>query len=228
MRKIKIAPSVLAYDPANLRGAVEIAEKGKADVLHLDVIDGHFAPNITFGAATVASISRETRLPIEAHLMIDLPRVFVHQFIDAGAEILIFHVEALDSTVFDALAALIHGKKKQIGLALKPETELPAWAEERLGRLARILILTVNPGFSGQRLDTRVLPKIEKISKLVDEQGLDVDVEVDGGIGAVNVGDIVARGGNVIVAGVGIYGARDPVAEIQRIRDAAAAARGGK
>jgi ribulose-phosphate 3-epimerase len=227
MRPIKIAPSILAYDPANLRAAVEIAEKGKADAVHLDVIDGHFAPNITFGAGTISALRTKTKMTFETHMMVDKPRLFIHDFMDAGSDVLIFHAEVLDSAVFDALMAITHLKGRGIGLALKPETEFPKWAETRIGTLSTILILTVNPGFSGQTMDTRVLSKIERVSKMVEERGLSVDIEVDGGIDADNVGEVASRGGNLIVAGAGVYRKPDPVQEIQRIRENAMKARGG-
>lgn len=227
MRQVKIAPSILAYDPGNLNAALEIAERGKADMVHLDVIDGHFAPNISFGAGTVAALRRRTRMRLDTHLMVDLPRVLAHQFIDAGSDVLVFQAETLDLPVFDALVAVMRAKKRGIGLALKPETEFPKWAEARLGVLSSILVLTVNPGWSGQKMDASVFPKIERISKMVDERGLEVDIEIDGGVDAENVAEVASRGGNVFVAGNGIYGKPDPVQEIQKIRERAIAARGG-
>ena len=227
MKPTKIAPSILAYDLGNLRGAVEIANKGGADLIHLDVIDGHFAPNITFGAGTIRALRRSSRLKFEAHLMIDNPRPYVHDYAEAGADTLVFQTEVLDPASFDALFAVARSYDKQVGLALKPETDLPKWVEERLGRLTTILILTVNPGFSGQKMDVNQFPKIERISKIVQERGYETDVEVDGGVDAQNIDEVAKRGGNCFVAGAGVYAQPDPVQAIADLRANADAARGG-
>lgn len=224
---VKIAPSILAYDLGNLKGAIEIANQGRADLIHLDVIDGHFAPNITFGAGTIKALRRATRLKFEAHLMIDQPRRYAHDFIEAGADCLVCQAETLDAASFDALFAVVRARDKQIGLALKPETDLPKWVEERLGRLSTLLILTVNPGFSGQRMDVTQFPKIEKVARIVKEQGLETDIEIDGGIDATNIHEVAKRGGTSFVAGAGVYAQPDPVAAIAKLRENAMAARSG-
>ena len=226
MKPVKIAPSILAYDLGNLRGAVDIAAKGGADLIHIDVIDGHFAPNITFGAGTVRALRKSTRMKFETHLMIDQPRRFVDDFIAAGSDSLVFQAEVLDAASFDALFAIVRASGRQIGLALKPETDLPKWAEERLGRMVTLLILTVNPGFSGQKMDVTQFPKIERLSKLVADRGFETDVEVDGGIDATNIHEVARRGGNSFVAGAGVYGQPDPVQAIAKLRENAIAARG--
>jgi ribulose-phosphate 3-epimerase len=226
MRRVKIAPSILAYDLGNLRGAVDIATKGGADMVHLDVIDGHFAPNISFGAGTVKALRKSTDLKFDTHLMISEPRRYVQDFLDAGADNLIFQAEVIDKADLDALYAVVNGYGRKMGLALKPGTDLPTWAEERLDRLKTILILTVNPGFSFQKMDTNQFPKIEKISRLVDERGLDIDIEIDGGIDAGNIHEVAKRGGNAFVAGAAVYGQPDPVAAIARLKVNAKVARG--
>ena len=227
LKPTKIAPSVLAYDLGNLRGAVEIANKGGADLIHLDVIDGHFAPNITFGAGTIRALRRASRLKFEAHLMIDNPRPYVHDYAEAGADTLVFQAEVLDPASFDALFAVVRSYDKHVGVALKPETDLPKWVEDRLGRLATILILTVNPGFSGQKMDVNQFGKIERIGKIVRERGYETDVEIDGGIDAQNIHEVAKRGGNSFVAGAGVYGQPDPVQAISLLRAKADAARSG-
>jgi ribulose-phosphate 3-epimerase len=227
MRQVKIAPSILAYDLGNLRGAVDIATKGGADMVHLDVIDGHFAPNISFGAGTVKALRESSRLKFDVHLMISQPRRYVYDFLDADSDVLIFQAEVLDQPVFDILFAIVNSYGKRMGLALKPETDLPKWAEDRLGRLNTVQILTVNPGFSGQRMDTKQFQKIERISKLVDQKGLDVDIEIDGGIDAGNIQEVAKRGGNAFVAGASVYRQPDPVQAIANLRELAKAARGG-
>jgi ribulose-phosphate 3-epimerase len=227
MREVKIAPSVLAYDLTNLRGAVDIAAKGGADLLHLDVIDGHFAPNITFGPDTVRALREKTRMKFDVHLMISEPRRYVHEFLEAGADIVIFHVETIDMAVFDSLFAIARSYKKEVGLALKPETDLPRWVEGRLDRLRTILVLTVQPGFSGQRMDVSQFPKIERINKLVTERGLDIDIEIDGGVELGNIHEVARRGGNSFVAGAGVYRQPDPASAISKLREDAKAARSG-
>ncbi|MGA2664975.1 MAG: ribulose-phosphate 3-epimerase [Nitrososphaerales archaeon] len=227
-RPIKIAPSILAYDLSDLAAGLEIASRGGADQIHLDVIDGRFAPNITFGPGTVKALRSRSRMKFDTHLMISEPRLYVERFIDAGSDLLTFQAEVLDAASFDALASIVRSRGKEMGLALRPETALPGWAEDRLGALSAILLLTVNPGFSGQAMDRSVLPKIERVRRLADERGLALDIEVDGGIDAGNVQEVAGRGGNVFVAGAGVYGRPDPAGAIGELRArAAVATRGG-
>jgi ribulose-phosphate 3-epimerase len=227
MRPIKIAPSILAYDLGNLKEGLDIASRGCADQLHLDVIDGRFAPNITFGPGTVKALRPRTKMKFDTHLMIAEPRTYVERFIEAGSDLLTVHAEVLDPALFDVLHSVIRSRGKEMGLALKPETQLPLWAEERLDKLSALLLLTVNPGFSGQAMDMTVFPKLEKLSRLVAEKGLDLDLEVDGGIDEQNVSEVARRGGNVFVAGAGVYGRPDPVRAIGELRTRALAVRGG-
>ncbi len=227
MRPIKIAPSILASDLSNLREGLEIASRGGADQIHLDVIDGRFAPNITFGPGTVKALRPRSRIKFDTHLMIADPQLYVDKFLEAGSDLLTFQAEVLDSAAFDALHSRISSKGKEMGLALRPETQLPKWAEDRLHALSALLLLTVNPGFSGQAMEVGVFPKIERMSALVAERGLDLDLEVDGGIDEGNVGEVAKRGGNVFVAGAGVYGKPDPVRSIGELRARAQAARGG-
>jgi ribulose-phosphate 3-epimerase len=226
MRQIKIAPSILAYDLSDLKEGLSIASKGGADQIHLDVIDGHFAPNITFGPGTVKALRARSGMKFDTHLMISDPHLYVDRFLDAGSDLLTFQAEALDPASFDSLHSKISSRGKEMGLALKPGTQLPAWAEERLRLLSALLLLTVNPGFSGQPMEVSVFPKIEKLSAMISEKGLDVDVEVDGGIDAGNVGEVARLGGNVFVAGAGVYGKPDPVGAIAELRRVASSARG--
>jgi ribulose-phosphate 3-epimerase len=227
LRRVKIAPSVLAYDLSDLRGAVEIADRGGADIVHLDVIDGHFAPNITFGAGTIKALRKTSKLVFEAHLMISEPARYLGAFLDAGSDIVVVHAETIDGAAFDALYDLAHSKGKQIGLALKPGTELPGWAEERLDKMKTIIVLTVNPGFSGQKMDVGQFPKIQRIDGLITKRGLDVDIEVDGGIDSGNVGEVARIGGNSFVAGAGVYNQPDPALAIAKLRQNAMAVRSG-
>jgi ribulose-phosphate 3-epimerase len=226
-KPILVAPSILAWNLGMLGEAVQIASKGKADMIHLDVIDGHFAPNITFGAGTVKALRKVSPLTFDTHLMISEPLRYVDRFIEAGSDILTFHVEVLTPETFDALYAKVQGRGRRMGIALKPESELPRWAEERLSDLSTVIVMTVNPGFSGQTMDMSVMPKLERISRLVEEKGYGTNIEIDGGVEPENVGEVVRRGGNLLVAGAGVYGKRDPVAAIGELRARAVAARGG-
>jgi len=227
LRPIRIAPSILAWDLGNLGEAVEIAVRGGADQIHLDVIDGHFAPNITFGPGTVKALRRLTDLKFDTHLMISEPEFYAQKFLDAGSDVITVHAEILDGEGFDRISTIVHQKGREIGLALKPATPLPAWAEERLDRISTLMVMTVNPGFSGQKMDMSVMPKLESIHRTVDKKGFTTDLEIDGGIEAENVHEVVKRGGNILVAGAGVYGARDPVRTIGLIREKAVRARGG-
>jgi len=227
MKRIRIAPSILAWDMGNLKEAARIANEGGADQLHLDVIDGHFAPNITFGPGTVKALRKVSDLKFDAHLMIDQPSAYVEKFMDAGADLLTFHAEVLDGKRFDQIHSAIKAKGKEVGLALRPGTDLPKWAVERVDSLSALVVMTVNPGFSGQAMDMGVLPKLERIAKMIEAKGSGTDVEVDGGVEPENVAEVVKKGGNVLVAGAGVYSKANPVAAISLLRERAEAARRG-
>ena len=221
MSVIKIAPSILAWDLGDLEGAIQISMRGKADQVHLDVIDGHFAPNITFGPGTVKALRGRCDLRFDTHLMIDSPQVYVDRFLEAGSDLLTFHAEVLNGPKFDDLYSVAHSKGREVGLAIKPKTELPRWAADRLDKISTIVVMTVNPGFSGQTMDMSVMPKLQKISALLRNKGLPTDIEVDGGVEPENVHEVVKRGGNVLVAGAGVFGKQDPVSAISVLRERA-------
>ena len=221
MNEIKIAPSILAWDLGDLEEAIRISVKGGADQVHLDVIDGHFAPNITFGPGTVKALRGRCDLKFDTHLMIDSPHLYVDKFLEAGSDLLTFHAEVLTGSRFDDLYRAVHAKEKEMGLAIKPKTELPRWAADRLDRISTLVVMTVNPGFSGQSMDMSVMPKLQKISALIQDRGLMLDIEVDGGIEPENVHEVVKSGGNVLVAGAGVYGKKDPVNAISVLRERA-------
>ncbi len=221
MNQIRIAPSILAWDLGDLERAVEISVEGKADQVHLDVIDGHFAPNITFGPGTVKALRRKCDLKFDTHLMIDNPHLYAEKFLDAGSDLLTFHAEVLSGQSFDELHSAVSARGKEVGLALKPATFLPDWASERLDRISTLVVMTVNPGFSGQTRDMSVMPKLQKMSDVVEEKGLKTDIEIDGGVEPENVHEVVKRGGNVLVAGAGVYAKKDPVRAIRTLREKA-------
>ena len=221
MTGIRIAPSVLAWDLGDLERAVEISVEGGADQIHLDVIDGHFAPNITFGPGTVRALRPRTDLKFDTHLMIENPVQYAAKFLDAGSDLLTFHAEVLDGRSFDELYSTVHSRGKEVGLAIKPQTALPQWASDRLDRLSALVVMTVNPGFSGQSMDMAVMPKLERLSSLVRKKGLGTYIEIDGGVEPENVQEVVRRGGNVLVAGAGVYAKEDPVKAISALRERA-------
>jgi ribulose-phosphate 3-epimerase len=221
LRKIKIAPSILAGDQGNLAGAVRAADDGGADVIHLDVIDGHFAPNITFGPGVVKALRRTTSLPFDSHLMIDEPLRYVNRFIDAGSDIIHFHAEVLDGPSFDELRNITKAARVKLGLALKPETPLPEWADKRLDAIDVLLVMTVNPGFSGQSLMAEVLPKLSAVGRLIVDRGVGTEVEVDGGVEASNAGEVVRRGASILVAGAGVYARPSLKGAISELRERA-------
>jgi ribulose-phosphate 3-epimerase len=225
MKPIKIAPSILAWDLGELREAVDISGKGGADQVHIDVIDGHFAPNITFGPGTVKSLRRHSDLKFDTHLMIDQPLLYADKFLEAGSDLLTFHAEVLNRDAFDDLLSKVRNNGKEVGLALKPDTELPGWAIERLEDISALVVMTVNPGFSGQEMDMSLMPKLERVRALIDGKGCGTDLEVDGGVEPENAHEVVKRGGNVLVAGAGVFAKKDPVRAISVLRERAEASR---
>ncbi|MDG6909448.1 MAG: ribulose-phosphate 3-epimerase [Nitrososphaerota archaeon] len=228
MEGIKIAPSILAWDLGNLEKAVEISVEGKADQVHLDVIDGNFAPNITFGPGTVKALRHLTDMKFDTHLMIQNPQNYAEKFLDAGSDLLTFHAEVLNGRTFDELHRSVRARGKEVGLAIKPQTDLPGWARDRLDKVSALVVMTVNPGFSGQRMDMSVMPKLQRLSRLVKERGLGTDIEIDGGVEPENVAEVVRSGGNVLVAGAGVYAKEDPVGAIAVLRKEAEKARGSR
>jgi ribulose-phosphate 3-epimerase len=225
LNAIRIAPSILAWDLGDLERAVQISVEGGADQVHLDVIDGHFAPNITFGPGTVKALRSRCDLKFDTHLMIDQPQLYARKFLDAGSDLLTFHAEVLTGSSFDELYSEVRSHGKEVGLAVKPGTELPTWALDRLDKVSTLVVMTVNPGFSGQTMDMSVMPKLEKTSALIGKRGLHTEIEVDGGVEEENVHEVVKRGGNVLVAGAGVYAKKDPIAAISALRKRAESAR---
>ena len=218
MKGVKIAPSVLTGDLGDLERAVRICEEGGADQVHLDVIDGHFAPNITFGPGTVKALRKVSSLKFDTHLMIEQPDLYAKKFIEAGSDLLTFHAEVLDGRSFDSLWKIVNEAGKEVGLAIKPGTEFPPWAAERVDKVSTFVVMTVNPGFSGQKMDMGVLPKLEQISKKLKEVHATTEIEVDGGVEPENAREVVKKGGEVLVAGAGVYSKVNPVAAIGDLR----------
>jgi ribulose-phosphate 3-epimerase len=213
---VKLAPSILAADFARLGAQVAEAEQAGADRIHVDVMDGHFVPNLSMGAPIVASLRLVTRLPIETHLMISNPDFFLHEFADAGADSFLVHWEGnlnLHRTVQSIKAA-----GKRAGVAINPAT--PAQIlEEILPDVDQVLVMTVDPGFGHQHFLQSTLGKIQRVRRLIDRVKPECDLEVDGGIDADTARLCVEAGANVLVAGSSIFGSREGVAEaMNRLR----------
>ncbi len=211
-----IAPSILSADFARIGEAVALAEKAGADLIHIDVMDGHFVPNLTLGPQLVASVRKMTRLPLDVHLMVEEPRAFIPLFSEAGADWISFHLEA--SAHLHKDVSLVHELGRKAGLALNPATPI-ALLEEILPDLDFVLLMSVNPGWGGQRFIVSSRKKIRSLGTRIRERGLDVLVEVDGGVNAGNFEDLVADGTDVLVVGSAIYTAPDPAAVIRRMKE---------
>lgn len=216
-RTIEIAPSILSANFARLGEEIAAVERGGAGVLHVDVMDGHFVPNITIGLPVVKSLAAATRLPIDAHLMISEPGRYAQQFVEAGAKMVSVHVEA-DAHLHRTLMA-IKGAGAQAGVAVNPATPLSD-IEEALGFADYILIMSVNPGFGGQRFISPALGKVRRLRRMIDDRGLDVKIEIDGGVDLNNIAEIVAAGAEILVAGSAIFGAADPQEATRLMREA--------
>lgn len=218
----KLAPSILAADFARLGEQVAEAERAGADRIHVDVMDGHFVPNLSMGPAVVRSLRPVTRLPIETHLMISDPDAFLEAFVEAGSDTLLVHWEGncnLHRTV-----QRVKALGKRVGVVINPATPA-AVLEEILPDVDQVLVMTVNPGFGHQHFIDTTLPKIRRVREMIDAIEPGADVEVDGGIDAETAPLVVAAGANVLVAGTAVFGEGESVAAaMQRLRDAAARA----
>ncbi len=216
---IKLAPSILSADFARLGAAVAEAEAAGADRVHVDVMDGHFVPNITIGPVVVRSLRAATKLPLECHLMIEDPDKYAADFAAAGADTITVHPEGARH-----LHRTIHRIKelgKRVGIALNPATS-ETLIEEVIEDVDLILVMTVNPGFGGQKFIESTLPKLRRIRELIDSVNPSCELEVDGGIDAVTAERVVSAGARVLVAGSAVFGAKDGVAAAsKRILDAA-------
>ena len=219
MNTVEIAPSILSADFARLGEEIAAAERGGAQLLHCDVMDGHFVPNLTIGLPVIKSLRRATRLPLDAHLMISEPGLYADKFVEAGASMVSVHVEA-DAHLHRTLTC-IRGAGASAGVAINPATPLVA-LEEALPFADYILVMSVNPGFGGQKFIKTSLDKVRRLRRMIDERGLKTRIEIDGGIGAENVAEVVAAGAEIIVAGTAVFGAGDPERAVQGLRDAAA------
>ena len=214
---VEIAPSILSADFSRLGEEIEAVERGGAELIHFDVMDGHFVPNITIGIPVLKSLRRATELPIDAHLMIQEPGRYAEQFVEAGARLVSVHVEA-DAHLHRTLTA-IKDAGAQAGVAINPLTPLEH-VTEALGFADFVLLMSVNPGFGGQKFIPTSLDKLRRLRRLIDERGLKTRIEIDGGITGKNIAEVAAAGAEIIVAGSAVFGTSDPAQAVRELRQA--------
>jgi ribulose-phosphate 3-epimerase len=208
MSPVKLAPSILSADFSKLGEQVIEVETAGADMLHIDVMDGHFVPNISIGPLILDSLRGKTSLPFDTHLMIENPEKYIKRFVSAGSDIITVHAEA--SPHLHRLIHYINDCGAKAGVALNPSTPL-TFVENVLVDLDLLLIMTVNPGFGGQTFIKTMLPKIEEARELIDQSGLEIELEVDGGIKPENARDVAKAGANILVSGSGIFNFKHPI-----------------
>jgi len=218
MRTVKIAPSILAADFSRLGEEAAAAEKSGADLLHLDVMDGHFVRNITIGPAVVEAIRGCVKIPLDVHLMISEPDRFIGAFAEAGADIITVHAETVPH--LHRTIEGIKSREKAAGVSINPSSPL-GLIESALGEVDLALLMTVNPGLGGQGFISSVLPKVADLREIVDRDGLDLQIEVDGGINAETAGKVFNAGADILVAGTAVFRSPDMAAAINALRNAA-------
>jgi len=213
--RIEIAPSILACNFSRLGEEVRAVELGGADVIHVDVMDGHFVPNISIGIPVVESLSKATRLPLDVHLMIDRPEKYVEEFVRAGANRVLVHEEA--TVHLDRALSIIREAGAQAGAAINPATPVTMLAEV-LHKVDTVLVMSVNPGFGGQRFIPGALEKIRQLNQWRARYNGGFRIEVDGGVDAENAGELAQAGANTFVAGTSIFHTPDPAAATRHLR----------
>jgi len=212
----KIAPSILSADFTRLGEEVRRVEEAGADYIHIDVMDGHFVPNITVGPMIVKAVRAVTELPLDVHLMISNPDDFIGDFVRAGANMITVHAEAVNHLHRSVQQITREGARPAVSLNPASPLHMIEYVLEQLGM---VLLMTVNPGFGGQEFIPEVLPKIRRLREMIDERRLAVDIEVDGGIGPETIGRVSEAGANVFVAGSAIFHSDDYVKTIRKMRE---------
>ena len=212
----KIAPSILSADFARLGEEVQAVAVAGADYIHVDVMDGHFVPNITIGPLVVAACRRVTKLPLDVHLMIDNPEHYITEFAKAGSDYITVHVEAA-THLHRLVQSIREHKGVRAGVSLNPATPLET-LDVILGDIDMVLIMSVNPGFGGQSFIPAALDKVRRLRKTIDDRKLPVEINVDGGVKPENGKDVAAAGADILVAGSAVFGAKDYAAAIRGIK----------
>ena len=202
MKKIQISPSILSADFSQLGKEIKKLEEGGADLIHVDVMDGHFVPNLTIGPPVIKALRNYTKLPFDVHLMISPVHKYIEAYSDAGADIITIHPEATDDLKLSIKR--IKELKKKVGVSLNPETKIDTILGD-LEQIDSVLIMSVNPGFGGQKFMPEVLIKIKKLKKIQIERNLDFDIEIDGGINFDNSKIAIEAGANILVSGTTIF-----------------------
>ena len=213
---IKIAPSILSADFSRLGEELKAVEEAGADLIHVDVMDGHFVPNITIGPMVVEAVRKSTKLPLDVHLMIEDPDFYIPYFIKAGADIITVHAEVckhLQRTI-----RAIKEQKKTAGVVLNPATSLNA-IDNILDEVDLVLLMSVNPGFGGQEFIPSTVKKVEKLKRMINDAKLKVDIEIDGGIKPENAVDVIKAGANILVAGSSVFKSKDYKKMINLLRE---------
>ncbi|MCA1593846.1 MAG: ribulose-phosphate 3-epimerase [Acidobacteria bacterium] len=211
---VEIAPSILSADFARLGEQLAAVERGGATIIHVDVMDGHFVPNITVGLPVVRSLSRATQLPLDTHLMISEPGRYAELFVEAGARMVSVHIEA-DPHIHRTLAA-IRKKGAQAGIVINPATPLGA-LDEALQFADYVLLMSVNPGFGGQEFIETSVEKVRRLRRMIDERKLSTRIEIDGGVDKDNIGKIASAGAEIMVAGTAVFGQSDPERAVREL-----------
>tara|TARA_S200000501_G_scaffold339501_1_gene347174 strand:- start:471 stop:1130 length:660 start_codon:yes stop_codon:yes gene_type:complete len=202
MKKIKISPSILSADFSNLRNEIKRLQTGGADLIHVDVMDGHFVPNLTIGPPVIKALRKYSKIPFDVHLMISPVHNYIKDYASAGADIITIHPEATKN--LNNSIKLIKRLKKKVGLSLNPDTKISV-IKKYLKSIDLVLIMSVYPGFGGQKFIVKTLDKIKELSKIKREKRLKFDIEVDGGINFENSKDVIKAGANVLVSGTTIF-----------------------